>query len=76
MKFENLFDDLDTIGTKFRKIKKKIIFQVYENQIDKKPLYTPTHLEELSKEIKQKIVEKNLNIFQKIFKFLFGKKKI
>ncbi len=24
---------------------------------DKKPLYTPTHLEELSKEIKQKIVE-------------------
>lgn len=42
---------------------------------DKKPLYMPTHLEELSKEIKQKIVEKNLNIFQKIFKFLFGKKK-
>ena len=41
---------------------------------DKKPLYAPTHLEELSKEIKQKIVEKNLNIFQKIFKFLFGKK--
>ena len=43
---------------------------------DKKPLYKPTHLEELSNEIKQKIVEKNLNIFQKIFKFLFGKKKI
>ena len=42
---------------------------------DKKPLYKPTHLEELSKEIKQKIVEKNLNIFQKIFKFLFVKKK-
>ena len=42
---------------------------------DKKPLYTPTHLEELSNEIKQKIVEKNLNIFQKIFKFLFGKKR-
>ena len=42
---------------------------------DKKPLYAPTHLEELSNEIKQKIVEKNLNIFQKIFKFLFGKKK-
>ena len=42
---------------------------------DKKPLYKPTHLEELSNEIKQKIVEKNLNIFQKIFKFLFGKKK-
>ena len=33
---------------------------------DKKPLYKPTHLEELSNEIKQKIVEKNLNIFQKM----------
>jgi hypothetical protein len=38
LKFENLFDDLDTIGTKFRKVTEKIIFQVYENQIGKKPL--------------------------------------
>ena len=42
---------------------------------DKKPLDKPAHLEELSNGIKEKIVEKNLNIFQKIFKFLFGKKK-
>jgi len=38
LKFDNLFDDLDTIGTKFRKVTEKIIFQVYENQFDKKPL--------------------------------------
>ncbi|WP_164966709.1 hypothetical protein [Aliarcobacter trophiarum] len=43
---------------------------------DKKALYTPTNLEELSKDIKQKIVDKNLNIFQKIFKLLFGKKRV
>ena len=32
---------------------------------DKKPLYTPTHLEELSKRDKAKIVEKSLNIFHR-----------
>ena len=37
-KFENLFDDLDTIGTKFRKVAEKIIFKVYEDQIGKKTL--------------------------------------
>lgn len=37
--FEDLFDkDLDTIGTKFRKIAEKIIFKVYEEQIGEKPL--------------------------------------
>lgn len=38
LKFENLFDDLDTIGTKFRKVTEKIIFKVYEEQIGKRPL--------------------------------------
>lgn len=38
LNFENLFDDLDTIGTKFRKVTEKIIFKVYEEQIGKKPL--------------------------------------
>ncbi len=42
---------------------------------NKEALYAPKNLQDLSKEIKQKIVEKNLNVFQKIFKFLFGKKK-
>lgn len=37
--FEDLFDkDLDTIGTKFRKIAEKIIFRVYEEQIGNIPL--------------------------------------
>lgn len=38
LEFENLFDDLDTIGTKFRKVTEKIIFKVYEEQIGKRPL--------------------------------------
>ena len=38
LKFENLFDDLDTIGTKFRKVTEKIIFRVYEEQIGRRPL--------------------------------------
>ena len=38
LKFENLFDDLDTIGTKFRKVTEKIIFKVYEEQIGRRPL--------------------------------------
>ena len=34
----DVFDnDLDSIGTKFRKVAEKIIFQVYEEQIGKKP---------------------------------------
>ena len=38
LNFENLFDDLDTIGTKFRKVAEKIIFKVYEEQIGNIPL--------------------------------------
>lgn len=38
LNFENLFDDLDTVGTKFRKVAEKIIFKVYEEQIGLRPL--------------------------------------
>ncbi|MBL3520417.1 MULTISPECIES: hypothetical protein [Arcobacteraceae] len=41
---------------------------------NKKSLYEPTNLQDLSKQIKKKVVEKQLNIFQKIFRFLFKKK--
>ncbi|MFV7789619.1 hypothetical protein ACNSOP_05525 [Aliarcobacter lanthieri] len=41
---------------------------------NKKSLYEPTNLQDLSKQIKEKVVEKQLNIFQKIFRFLFKKK--
>ncbi|QKF58457.1 hypothetical protein [Aliarcobacter lanthieri] len=40
----------------------------------RKPLYEPKNLQDLSKQIKEKVVEKQLNIFQKIFRFLFKKK--
>jgi len=43
-------------------------------EIAKKTLYKPKNLEELSKEIKEKIEEKRLPFLQKLFRFLFGKK--
>ncbi|MCT7504874.1 hypothetical protein [Aliarcobacter cryaerophilus] len=42
---------------------------------NKEPLYTPIKLQELRKEINKKVLEKNINLFQKIFRFLFGEKK-
>lgn len=38
---------------------------------DKKPLYEPIKLQDLAKEISKKVEKKRLNIFQKIFRFLF-----
>ena len=42
-------------------------------EIPKDQLYEPKNLEELSKEIKEKIEKKRLSFFQKIFRFLFRK---
>jgi hypothetical protein len=42
-------------------------------EILKGSLYTPKHLENLSKEIKEKIEKKRLSFFQKVFRFFFGK---
>lgn len=36
-----------------------------------KPLYTPKNLQELSKKISEKVEKKRLNIFQRLFRFLF-----
>jgi len=40
-------------------------------KIEKDGLYTPKHLQELSKEIKEKIEKKRPSFFQKLFRFLF-----
>ena len=42
-------------------------------QIQKKSLYKPKHLENLSKDIKEKIEKKKLSFFQKIIRFLLKK---
>lgn len=43
-------------------------------EILKDALYRPKKLENLSKEVKEKIEKKRLSFFQKIFRFFFGKK--
>lgn len=43
-------------------------------EILKETLYRPKNLENLSKEVKEKIEKKRLSFFQKIFRFFFGKK--
>ncbi|MGE0049892.1 MAG: hypothetical protein AB7S49_00045 [Arcobacter sp.] len=42
-------------------------------EISKKHLYEPRNLEELSKEVKEKIEKKKLSFFQKLFRFFFRK---
>ncbi len=42
-------------------------------EISKEHLYKPQNLEELSKEVKEKIEKKRLSFFQKLFRFLFRK---
>jgi hypothetical protein len=39
----------------------------------KEPLYKPKNLENLSKDIKEKIEKKRLSFFQKLFRFFFRK---
>jgi len=46
-----------------------------ENSNKENTLYTPIKLQELALEIKNKLEYKKLNIFQKIFRFLFTKRK-
>ncbi|CAM3430108.1 hypothetical protein [Arcobacter aquimarinus] len=43
-------------------------------EILEETLYRPKNLENLSKEVKEKIEKKRLSFFQKIFRFFFGKK--
>jgi hypothetical protein len=43
-------------------------------EILKESLYRPKNLENLSKDVKEKIEKKRLSFFQKIFRFFFGKK--